>query len=67
MDKKIERALLRFLRAFIASAAGSMVAISPIGVNNWGDVNGWLSSLALSGLIGGVSGVILALDKYLRD
>lgn len=57
---------LRFLRGFAAGAIGTM---APIGIvtAKWGDVITGLSVLALVGLSGGITGGLLALDKYIRE
>ncbi len=57
---------LRFLRAFATGAIATMSTVLIFSGNSWGDVGTWLSALALSGLIGGIAGLIQAIDKYFR-
>lgn len=58
----------RFLRAFGAGASASMIALlTCTNCNNWSDVQTWLSALTISGVIGGISGLIMAVDKYFRS
>jgi len=67
MDKVLKSVLLRFVRAFVAGAVATMITITPLSINNWTDVSTWLGALGLSGIIGGVSGLLMAIDKYLRS
>lgn len=57
---------LRFIRAFVSGAVSTMVAVLPLSATSWTEVGTWLNALALSGIIGGVTGVIMALDKLYR-
>lgn len=57
---------LRFLRGFVAGAVGAMAPIGFVAAK-WGDVITGLSVLGLVGLSGGVTGGLLALDKYIRE
>jgi hypothetical protein len=66
MNGITKRVLLRFVRAFVAGAVGTMVTIVPL-TGSWNELGTWLSSLALAGIIGGISGVLMAADKYFRD
>ena len=58
--------LVRFIRGFVASAISAMVIVVPSTVSSWNDLGGWLSSLAVAAIAGGLSGALLALDKSLR-
>ena len=66
MQELTKTLILRFVRAFVAGAVGTMVVIVPLS-NSWADLGGWLSALALSGIIGGISGVLQTADKYFRS
>lgn len=66
MTQKTKSVLLRFVRAFVAGAVSVMITIVPM-TGGWKDLGTWLSSLALAGIIGGISGVLMAVDKYLRS
>lgn len=63
---KIKIVFLRFLRGVISGAVSTMVVIQFAGGNSFADVQAFLSSLAVAGVIGGVTGGLLALDKYFR-
>ena len=63
---KLKVILARFLRGFFAGAVASMAAITINQAASWKEVIDIFNSLALSAVIGGISGGILALDKYLR-
>ncbi len=62
----IKAIAFRFLRAFVAGAVATMSTVLIFSGNSWGDVSVWLTGLALSGLVGGVTGLIQATDKFLR-
>lgn len=66
MEYTIKSLALRFLRGFIAGAVATMATMTPTIVNNWRDIFVWLSALAVAGIVGGITGGLLALDKYLR-
>jgi hypothetical protein len=64
----VKSLLLRFVRAFVAGAVATMIAVVPVASNsNWQDLKVWLSALALAGIVGGINGTILAIDKYIRS
>lgn len=56
----------RFLRGAVAGAVASMVGLQMVGAQSFSDVQAFLTSLAISGIMGGVTGGLLALDKYFR-
>jgi hypothetical protein len=58
--------LFRFLRGFAAGALAAMAPIVITNVNSWANVGVWMNSLALAGVVGGVAGLILAIDKWVR-
>ena len=62
----LKRAGYRFIRAFVAGAIASMSLVVITG-DTWTDIGTWLNALAIAGVIGGLSGLIQATDKYLRD
>jgi len=63
----LNRLLKRFVRAFIAGAAASMAVFGTFSGSNWSDVAIWINALALAGIVGGISGLIMAVDKYFRS
>jgi len=56
----------RFLRGGIAGGVGSMSLIAYNNISNWGDVGMWLNALAISFVVGFITGFILAVDKWAR-
>lgn len=66
MTKLVKSIILRFVRAFVAGAVAIMITIVPIS-GTWNELGTWLSTLALAGIVGGISGVLMAIDKYLRS
>lgn len=66
MNEILKSVLLRFARAFVAGAVSVMITIIPL-TQGWADLGKWLSALALGAIVGGISGVIQATDKYLRS
>ena len=56
----------RFLRGAISGAVSTMVVIQFAGGNSFADVQAFISSLAVAGIVGGITGGLLALDKYFR-
>lgn len=64
MTQKTKRVLMRFLKGFASGAIASMLAVVIISPASWGEVWLWLNGLAISGFIGGVSGLLLALQKW---
>lgn len=58
--------LVRFGRAFVASAVASMLLLAPSIISDWKDLSNWLGALAVAGVVGGVTGLLQALDKAFR-
>lgn len=61
----------RFLKGFISGACASMVTLFGVitkenGIYTLADLKLMATTLLFSGLVGGVSGGILAVDKYMR-
>lgn len=59
--------ILRFLRGGVSGAISLMIVLGFTGAYNLQDIGQWLSTLGLAGIVGFVSGLILTVDKYLRD
>jgi hypothetical protein len=57
---------LRALRAFVAGFLATAVTISLSNVSSWTDLSSALSNVFLAGLIGGISALLMAGDKYFR-
>ena len=51
----------------MAGAISSMVALAPFVGNQWKELSAWLAILSIAGLSGGITGGLLAIDKYIRD
>lgn len=66
MYSKAKSVFYRFLRGAVAGAVASMVVVNVSGVNTFNDLGVFLTSLTLAGIVGGVTGGLLALDKYFR-
>jgi len=58
--------LKRFGRAFLAGFVSSAVLITPLTITSWQDLGGYVNSLALAGVVGGITGLLQALDKAMR-
>lgn len=67
MDTLYKSVLLRFVRAFVAGAVANMLTVMTLTGNSWGEFKTWLLALVMSAIIGGISGFIMAADKYLRS
>lgn len=63
---KAKIVFLRFLRGAVAGAVASMIGLQVVGVHSFSDLQAFFSSLAIAGIFGGVTGGLLALDKYFR-
>lgn len=57
---------LRFLRGAISGAVASMVAMQVSGAHSFADVKAFTYSLGVSGIMGAITGGLLALDKFIR-
>jgi len=57
---------LRALRAFVAGFVASAVSMPLTGITSWSDLNTSLINLSLAGIIGGISALLMAMDKYFR-
>lgn len=67
MQNKAKMVAMRFARGFVAGACGSMVVMTGQGIMTWSDLSSWISALTIAGITGGVTGGLMALDKYLRS
>lgn len=57
---------VRFVRGFLAGAVSTMVTVGAINVQSLHDLASWLGVLGLSAIVGGITGGILAVDKFMR-
>jgi hypothetical protein len=60
------RVLVRFVRGFAAGALSSMALVAQFSGSDWSQMTSWLSMLAIAGVSGGITGAIMALDKWVR-
>jgi len=62
------RVAFRFLRGFIAGAVSTAAAVTGFnGVKQWEDLENALAMLLIAIIIGGVTGGLMAADKFIRD
>ena len=64
MIQKTKSTLKRFLKGFLSGAVASMLLVAIPSISSWGDISTWLSALAVSGVIGGLTGLFLAVQKW---
>lgn len=57
---------MRFVRGAVAGAVASMVAINMGSVNTFSDLKTLGASLIIAGVVGALSGGLLAVDKLMR-
>ena len=57
---------LRGFRAFVAGFVATAVTISLGDVSSWSELGSALVNVSLAGVIGGISALLMATDKYLR-
>ena len=57
---------VRFIRAFVAGAITSISLLSAADISSWTDLSRATSNLILSAVIGGMNGVLMAVDKLYR-
>jgi hypothetical protein len=62
----VKGVLYRFLRGFLSGAVATLATIQMVAPANWADLGVILNTLAIAAVVGGISGGVLALDKYLR-
>lgn len=63
-----KRVGIRFLRGFIAGAVSTAAAVTGVnGTHTWNELESALANLVVAAIIGGISGGLLAADKYIRD
>jgi hypothetical protein len=65
MNYRLKATIKRFFKVFISSAIAAMATITIGQAASWADIIPLLSNLALSGIIGGIAGVIAGAEKWL--
>lgn len=67
MTQEIKIIFFRFLRGFLAGGVASMTTfLATSNATSWNDFQNWIGALTFALTIGGITGGILALDKYFR-
>ena len=66
MTQVTKSVLLRFVRSFVAGAVATMITVAPMSTMGWENLSTWLSALGLGAIVGGISGLLQASDKYFR-
>lgn len=56
----------RFFRGFVAGAVSTMLTVGAINAKSLNDLYSWLGILGLALIVGGITGGLMAVDKYLR-
>jgi hypothetical protein len=64
MSQKTKSILTRFAKGFVAGADTSMVAVPLVAPVDWTGFLPILNSLAMALVFGGISGLLLALQKW---
>ena len=64
MSQKTKSVLMRFVKGFVAGAVTMMLGVSISAPANWVELMSALSILAVTGIYGGVVGLLLALEKW---
>lgn len=57
---------LRAIRAFMAGFVATAVTLPLTGITTWSDLKSALINLSLAGIVGGISALLMAMDKFLR-
>ena len=64
MTQKQKSILNRFIKAFVGGATSAMVLVPACSQFDWTTLMAWINLLLLAGMGGGISGFILAIQKY---
>jgi len=64
MSQKTKSILTRFAKGFVSGAVASMVAVPLVAPVDWTGFLPILNSLAMALVFGGISGLLLALQKW---
>jgi len=58
--------LYRFIRGAVAGAVSAGITITVAGVNTFADLKSFLGTLTVALIVGAISGLLLAIDKFCR-
>lgn len=64
MSDKYKSVLARFAKAFISGAVSAAGIITVANVHTWSDLYLSLNAIALLLLIGGINGILMAVEKF---
>jgi len=64
MLKKNKSIINRFIKGAIAGAVSSMILVTTQIPQTWTDIHSTLNALAIAGVSGAVTGLLLALQKW---
>lgn len=64
MSIKTKSILMRLVKGFVSGAVTSMIMVSVAAPSNWTELSSAGVILAVSGIYGGINGLILALQKW---
>lgn len=65
MSEKTKAILVRLLKGFLSGAVTSMIMVSVVAPSNWKEMATIINILAVSGIFGGINGLLLAIQKWL--
>lgn len=60
----VKSVTIRFLKGFVTGALGSLTAFTISNINTWTDFKSAFFTLSFSVVSGGITGGVLALEKY---
>jgi len=58
---------MRFLRGFIAGFVATALTVIAPNITTIPQLGNWLYALLVAGIVGGITGGLLAIDKWFRD
>ena len=64
MNIKTKSIIMRFVKAFIGGFTSSILVVGIAQATGWAEFASILNALLIVGLIGGLSGLLLALQKW---
>lgn len=66
MSPKYQVVLNRFVKAFVAGFLSTAASVTLQSAATWTELGTALNALLLAGIIGGISGVLMAAEKWSR-
>ncbi len=64
MSEKSKSILMRFVKAFVGGFTSSILVVGIAQASGWANFTSILDALLIVGLTGGISGLLLALQKW---